>query len=360
MPLSLSTLRELGPRIDRRAAERLGVSQVRLQRSVLGLILGAVKGVSQDLHADIGFLALQPFFSTATGEFLDRLADRFLGGRRGATAAAGIIQVTFSAALQTLPINTLFSNGGQLYRTVEPISSSAGNLAVNVRIQAVELGVIGNRDASAQFTLERSLAFVDDIAVTIDAVDNGQEAETDDQLRARGLSARRTRVRVGTLADWVFWTISPQPLGAGIPGATRAWAFSETAGQIIVLYVKDGDPNSILPTAQEILDARPLYDLVRPAGLTYEVRAPLLVDMNPTLTVSLSPGAQLDVIEQAVSDYIDSVDLGGVVSVSQIIAAATAAGASSITVDSLAGQSPGVDVTLDNLSLPIPGVFTYG
>lgn len=192
--------------------------------------------------------------------------------------------------------------------------NSAG---VTVPITASDPGVEGNVSAGAITEIESGNPALNTVTNAV-ATQGGTEDETDEELRARILLEFEGR-GAGNINDYRRWALSR-------PGVGRVFVNPVYAGAgtvQVVLMTSTGDPVSaaVVTDVQTFID--PLVgtaDGEAPPGVTVNVTTPTTVAVSIVGVVAFKPGYSLDgtagtiaqraLIVQAITDYIDALDVG--------------------------------------------------
>lgn len=193
-------------------------------------------------------------------------------------------------------------------------NNSAG---VTVPVTALVAGAEGNVGSGAITEIESGDLALNAVTNTA-ALAGGTEEETDEELRARILLEFEGR-GAGNINDYRRWALS-RP-GVGRVFVNPVWNGPGTV-QVVVM-TSTGDPVSaaIVNDVQAYIDPTSgTSDGQAPPGVTVTVSTPTAVNVAVVGTVAFKPGYSLDgtagttaqraLIVQALSDYIDSLDVG--------------------------------------------------
>ena len=193
------------------------------------MLAAAVNG----LYGYLDWIARMAVPFTAAGEFLAGWG-AFKGlTYKGATQAA--LTVTYVAAgPATIDSGQAIGRGdsAQFVTTATVSVEAAGNLVVPV--QAVLAGAAGNTPPGAIMTLASPVSGVNSSGVAGAATTVGADVETDDNFRARVLTAFAQPPQGGALADYESWALAAA-------GVTRAWVqpLANGAGTVTVYIMMD-------------------------------------------------------------------------------------------------------------------------
>lgn len=184
-------------------------------------------------------------------------------------------------------------------------------------VEAVEAGQDGNLSALAITNLDTPNVGVDSV-YNANPITSGEEVETDEALRTRILFEFEGQGG-GSENDYRRWALSIA--GVGRVFVNPVWLGPGTV-QVVVMQ-EDGDAVSpeIVDAVQQYLDPIPgLGRGVAPVGAEVTVQTPAVVNIAVAGTVTFATGYSLDggggtiatraQIEQALSDYVDNLDVG--------------------------------------------------
>lgn len=309
-------------------------------RQVLDLTVGSTLRAILEANASVGlwmqWLILQVLqltrAATSSGVDLDSWMADFSLTRLPAMFATGT--VTFSRLAPTIPA---LIPPGTLVRTTDaamtfavttdqtnPLWSAAqagyalpaGTVSIDLPVVAQVAGASGNVQANMVSMLASAVPGVDVVINTMPFV-NGMEPESDAALRARfqgflGSLSRATRSAVGyaiiSIQQGLIYTITENIDGSG---AVRMGSF------VVIVDDGSGSPSPVL-----LSDVYAAIDAVRPLGSTFFVRAPDIIHMTLSMTVSLATDADRNAvvaqIVSAVTDYVDSLPIGAILPITRI------------------------------------------
>jgi uncharacterized phage protein gp47/JayE len=279
MSFNRPSLTEIIERTMRDAASRLTVPQLRRSNAVVytRTLSGAVHG----LYGAIAYAARQILPDTADSEFLDRHAACFGLERKRATKATGSVVFTFSQAIVDVPVGTVLqASNGSLFRTTSGVEQITGSEAVqgSAGVEAVEGGAAGNQVTGDVLTLLSPVAGVESEAEIV-AISGGIDEEDDESLRLRVGSRTRETPHGGSSSDYAQWCLE-------VPGVTRAWCYprEEGEGSVVVRFVCDGNPNSIIPDEEMLQRVARHLEETRPVTADVYVRPPVTQPVDVTIS----------------------------------------------------------------------------
>lgn len=350
MPFARPTLQDL---IDRAEAEfdaRIPGADSRLRRSILSVLARALAGAVYGLYGFLDFLARQLFPDTAEREFLDRWSGIWGVLRLAGAFAAGPVTVTGTNGT-AVPVGALLvrADGAELEIT---IGGTVSGGTATVTVTAVQAGTTGNTVAATALTFKNPVAGIDAGAVVAaGGIVGGEDAETDESLRARLLARIQQAPHGGSAADYVTWAKE-------IAGVTRAWCLPQQfgAGTVGVIFVRDDDSGSIIPDAGELAAVQAYIDVRRPVTAVVTVFAPTAVPLAFTIHVEPNTQAVKEAVAAALADLIRrEAEPGGTLLLSHIREAISqAVGENDYTM-----TAPSGNVTVTATQLTTMGVITW-
>lgn len=270
--------------------------------------------------------------STSSGVDLDSWMADFSLTRLAAIQATG--QVTFSRYTATaeavVPVGTLIqtADGTQRYAVVADTALShyvparnayvlpAGLTSAVVAIQASTAGSLGNAIAGAISVIGQSLPGIDTVTNTM-GLTNGSDAESDEAFRARFKNylqslSKATKGAIGyaisSYREGLTYTLTENQNPDG----------SEHLGFFFVV-VDDGSGS---PSDTLLAGVYNAIDAVRAVTVSFAVFRPDIEMADVGLSITTQPGYDhttlVGIVQQAVSDYVNSLPLGASLNVSRI------------------------------------------
>lgn len=267
------------------------------------LRLRAVAAEVFSLEAQADFVLRQSFPQTAVGEYLDRHA-ALRGVERGtAGKAKGVLRfyLTEAAAGEVdIPAGTeCMTAAGLAFQTTEGGKIGIGETECTVAAEAVEAGGAGNVAAETIVYIklfpERVAGVVNDAKFT-----GGEDAESDERLRARVLASYRTlpngankayyETKVLSMEGVEAVTVLPKKRGLG----TVDVLFSTTAG---------------VPTGEEVAKVQAMLDAQREICVDIAVSAAEAKEVDITIELAAKKDAAFETVcenvRQAVAAYFN-------------------------------------------------------
>lgn len=259
----------------------------------------------------------QAFAVTAEGRFLDLIAKDY--GLERTPAAAATVELAFTGVVNAvIPDGTSvgIENSDISFATIgDAVIGSGGRTTVTARCK--QPGALGNVNAD---TIRLLFDPVKDIWTVNNSrpASGGLNEESDEALRGRILYQKRNPEHGGTESDYKRWALS-------VTGVTYAEALNCNRGLGTVDVVVGADAE-IKRICEEVL-------------LLIEQKKPLGVDVivKPVIPVSWTVKAKVTGLNEtaaknAVYGYLRTVDIGGTVYLSKIVAALITAGATDATI----------------------------
>lgn len=269
MPFPIHSLGDLRRQARDHIAAFLPGADASIPNSVLRVLSDSNSGLAALQFQYLAWLANNLMPDTAETEWLDRHAQIWLGGRKPATFAAGVANVSGTPGV-VLPAGARWASGDIEYETLAAVTLGLG--PTNVGVQALTAGAAANRSAGDRLSISTATDGVDGVA-TVVVIEGGTDPESDDDLRTRVLLRIRKPPMGGSADDYVQWALA-------VPGVTRAWAspLEMGKGTVTVRFMMDGlRPPTGLPLTGDIADVQAYLDTVRPVAVKdLFVLAPIL------------------------------------------------------------------------------------
>ena len=292
--------------------------------SILRAVVESSSAVAMWLQGMILQLLAITRATTSTGSDLDSWVADYGVTRLPANRATGHVTFSrFTATNQaTIPAGVLIqsSDGSQQYAVIADASNInfypssglyillAGVQSITIPVQAVTAGFSANAAIGGINTIAQSISGVDSVANSV-AIENGSDAESDADLRARFIAyiaslSKATKQSVGYAASSLqiglnYVLVENQQLD----GTPKLGYF--------YLVVDDGTgypSSSLLSSVYNAVDA------VRPITSTFGIFAPTVLMADVSLVVTVDPSynnsSTLDLVSSAIKDYVNSLGLG--------------------------------------------------
>lgn len=287
--------------------------------------------------------------------------DATIFARLGASRATGTATFSrFSTSGQSvIPVGAVIStaDGAQQFAVVLDTGNAAyraplGGYLMDVGVSilalsvlAVTAGAAGNAVAGVVNTISSAITGVDTVTNAA-AFSGGQDAETDDALRARFRGYLQS-LREATPAALGFWIASLQ---AGVSyKLVEGELYDGTARRGFFYFVVDDGSGS--PPASLITAAGAAIDAHRAAGIEFATYAPVVVPVDATIALSVVSGADAaatrSAVQTAVAAFISSLPLAQPVFLSRIyqVAHDASGNLAEITALTLNGSAADVAIT---------------
>lgn len=283
---SLSTLRS---RIAADVSGRLLDGSPLRSRSVLSVLVYVWAGACHLMYGALQWYFSQFWIKTAEKEYLERKASTWGITRKAGARAVG--QVTFSGS-GIVPAGSVLRNDSGLLFTVDADVSVPGTGVVT----ASETGSASNLERGETLTLVQAVAGVSGSAVVV-SMTGGVDAETDDELRNRVLTALRNPPMGGSAADYVTWALE-------VPGVTRAWCYPLYLGlgTVGLSFVCDGQEDSPLPDEEMVRRVQEYIEERKPVTADVMVFAPRAVPVDIRLRIVPDTSAVREAVKAELHD----------------------------------------------------------
>ncbi len=278
--------------------------------SEVGLRLRVLAGELYRLETSLDWLERQAFPQTATGEQLDLHGAQRGVTRQPATKATGVVSFSRYLPLSfdlVVPKGTVCATSGEPvveYETTEDAVLKAGNLTIEVPVQAVVAGSSGNAAAGYVTTLVNAPTGIN-YAANESAITGGKDQEEDEPYRQRVLDAYGHSPN-GANADYY------REIALGHEGITMVQVIPRASGAGTVdLYVWGEDD---VPS-QDVMDSlQAELEQQREISVTVSVKAAQKVPMG--IPVKLKVPEEVDFewgvaeTQKAVTAYFDTLGIG--------------------------------------------------
>ena len=304
------------------------------------------------LYVQADWVTRQAFPQTAEGEYLDYHAQLRSLERKPALPAQGTVRFTAGEAAQsdrTVPQGTVCMTAGLVrFATTQAAVLPAGELTVDVPVQALEPGTAGN--VSAQTVVSMAVAPMGIASCTNpQAFAGGADGEGDEELRARILDTFR---RLPNGANAAFYeqgalsfdqvaaaAVIPKPRGLG-------------SVDVIVSTLAGTPGEELLEQLQDYFEQR------REIAVDVQVKAPTPVTVNVAVQVKAKGGWDktqvLDQVEEALEGWFDGKLLGQDVLLARLGSLIYGCDG----VENYAVSAPAADLAVDADELPVLGTLS--
>ena len=304
------------------------------------------------LYVQADWVTRQAFPQTAEGEYLDYHAQLRSLERKPALPAQGTVRFTAGEAAQSdraIPEGTVCMTAGLVrFATTQAAVLPAGELTVDVPVQALEPGTAGN--VSAQTVVSMAVAPMGIASCTNpQAFAGGADGEGDEELRARILDTFR---RLPNGANAAFYeqgalsfdqvaaaAVIPKPRGLG-------------SVDVIVSTLAGTPGEELLEQLQDYFEQR------REIAVDVQVKAPTPVTVNVAVQVKAKGGWDktqvLDQVEETLESWFDGKLLGQDVLLARLGSLIYGCDG----VENYAVSAPAADLAVDAGQLPVLGTLS--
>ena len=304
------------------------------------------------LYVQADWVTRQAFPQTAEGEYLDYHAQLRSLERKPALPAQGTVRFTAGEAAQSdraIPEGTVCMTAGLVrFATTQAAVLPAGELTVDVPVQALEPGTAGN--VSAQTVVSMAVAPMGIASCTNpQAFAGGADGEGDEELRARILDTFR---RLPNGANAAFYeqgalsfdqvaaaAVIPKPRGVG-------------SVDVIVSTLAGTPGEELLEQLQDYFEQR------REIAVDVQVKAPTPVTVNVAVQVKAKGGWDktqvLDQVEETLEGWFDGKLLGQDVLLARLGSLIYGCDG----VENYAVSAPAADLAVDADELPVLGTLS--
>ncbi|MBL0387930.1 baseplate J/gp47 family protein [Tumebacillus sp. ITR2] len=264
------------------------------------------------------------FVSSSSGSFLERRCNERGVFRKIGTPASGEVLFTRSSPSPigiTLKQGTLLAtmDGKIEFVVLQDVPLPQGWASVVAPVTCISIGRAGNLAAGTPLQVVGiTVMGVQNVTVGDGGLTGGVDTESDEDLRARYLFVIRNPQNGGTAADYLVWAMEVQGVVHAIP-----LPLNRGPGTVDVV-VSDGS----IPSDELVQTVTDHIETKRPVGADVLVLKPVAHSIDIAATVTASTGYTIDALDisvkQAITNYLGSIPIGGVIRVAGIYQAAMA------------------------------------
>lgn len=282
----------------------------RLRNSVVGIVNRVVAGGLDGLYKYADRLNRNAWPDTCDVESLPDHGARWGKPRLPASRATGTARLV-GVDGSTIDLGKILQRGdGFQYVALEAGVIAAG--VVDIDIEAVEPGQLGNAVAGTSLSLATPIPGVNSGASAYTEISGGSDIEDPEAWRARILARVRETPQAGAEYDFEQWALE-------VPGVTRAWCYprEQGAGTVVVRFVRDNDL-SIIPDAGEVAAVQAYLEARDHVTSTVYAVAPIATPQNYTIQLLPDSPAIRAAVEAELRDlYRREAKPGGTMLISQ-------------------------------------------
>lgn len=283
-----------------------------------GSLINTVAGVAVTVKRDAERLAIREFsktfFATAQGADLDRLADDHLQlARNPASSSLGFVTVYRSSAsgANTIPGETILIDAdGREYKVTE--ATLVTGTSSLLPVQAVAAGQTTNRPGQSRFfpkstTDAWTANFPGLQLIAVQGMSGGNEAETDDEFRAR-ISEFYVSARRATIPALRYIALTVPQVRRVVVDESR---IRPERGGYVIVYVTDGSDQANQLMAREV--QRVLDRSGKAAGVVVNVYPAAVVSIPVSVRMTQRAGGDPRAIQRALDaglKFMSSLPIG--------------------------------------------------
>lgn len=302
--------------IDRNAATmqaETGSELALARRNNLNVLARVNAGAVHGLYGHLAWQAQQQFPDTAESEYLRRWADCFDLAPVEAGFARAVVQLQGNVGAN-VPAGTRLAKQGGLSWLTDAAATLLDGTAL-VAITAELAGAASSVASGETLRLVSPVAGVASAAIVQAAgLISGADAETDSQLAQRVLARLRDAPHGGARHDYIAWAKQ-------LPGITRVWPLPRwlADGNVGVAFVRDNDPDGIIPTPAEVAALQTLLNASAPLNAHPVVFAPTAVAVDIALKITPDTPTTRAAVAASLADlFAHEATLGGLMRVTHI------------------------------------------
>lgn len=261
--------------------------------------------VAQDnikLYELINKIWINSFGLTATGIYLDMKVSEVGLERKQGTKAKGVVR--FSGKVGTkIPFNTVVLCDNLQYITKYDCSIGADGF-IETEIEATNIGSEYNLVPNKINKVGTTIQGIESVSNT-EAIVDGVDIETDEELRSRYLIKVREPATSGNAYHYKKWALEVKGVGA-----VKVYPLHNGAGTVKVVVV-GSDGNSV--TSEKLEEIRNHIDTLRPIGATVTVDNANAVIINVSVNIRKNSIVSIEDIKSNLTtklkEYISQVNL---------------------------------------------------
>lgn len=253
----------------------------------------AQTGVSHALHGHLAYIGKQPFANLCDIFFLKILTA--IDGFEKNTATFTQLNLSGTGIEDSVLIagTTYKRSDGQKYTTDSEATVVEG--VFTVVVTAVTAGAATAMTAGEKLSLENSVSGIDSEANVDSTATEGEDAETDEEWRARYLEFRRNPPQGGAALDYIT-------LAKKISGVSQAWVLPGHFGEstIGVTFLDGGE----IPSDPKVEEVEDYLVLNGSAAAVITAFAPGELVQNVTVKIKPNTSAVRDAVTVALQEMI--------------------------------------------------------
>lgn len=290
------------------------------EASDIGIRLKVLAGEIYSVCAAVDWLKAQTFAQTAAQAQLEMRAQERGLSRKPAAAASGTLTFGRGTALWfgvSIPKGTVCASSGvgaARYVTTQDAALPQGSLSVDVPAAAQEAGAAGNANPATVTVLVTPPASIETVTNPT-AFTGGEDAESDDSLRARLLAAYAAPAN-GTNAAWYRQT------AMACDGIHSANVVPRANGVGTVAVYLGGEGTA--PSAAQVQAVSDMLGAAKEINVNVTVQAAQTVAVDVACTVKnggmMTDAAMVTACRQAILEYFGGLEAGEAVTLSAMTA----------------------------------------
>jgi uncharacterized phage protein gp47/JayE len=257
----------------------------------------------EQLYSNLDVIFTSIYAQFASESYLDLRAEEFGLTRKPANKAIGRIDVTGTNGT-IVPVGTLFStvvlqgSEGRAIRFETTEQATIGAGVANIPSIAEEGGIAGNVGSGTITQLVSTVVGIASITNNI-AFTGGTDKETDVDFRERFLVFVRNPISGGNKADYVTW--AQEVAGVGLASTIPIWNGPGTVKVLILDTAGDPASAGLITNVQNYISpTASLGEGKAPIGANVTVAAPDVIDIDVSVNITITAGADGPTVEAAV------------------------------------------------------------
>jgi uncharacterized phage protein gp47/JayE len=251
----------------------------------------AVATALEDGYIEMDTIIDKAFAETAYDEYLDKRTAELGVYRKQATKATTTITVTGTDGT-IIPLGTRFFVDTVYFASTESETISSGT--ANILVECEEPGMVGNVPANSIVNAEPILGVMG--VTNPNAVTNGTNIETDDELRERYFEKVQTPSTSGNAQHYINWC--KEVAGVGDAKVLPLWNGNGTVKCVIINSNKRAADSALITTVTTNVEAQ------RPIGATVTTVSATELTLNISVDVDLVAGYDLPTVQTSITNTL--------------------------------------------------------
>lgn len=257
-------------------------------------IYDAVVGVAtalEDGYIEMDSIIDKAFAETAYDEYLDKITAELGVYRKPATKATTTITVTGTNGT-IITLGARFFVDSVYFTSTESKTITSGSVSILVECEVT--GAIGNVPANSIVNIEPTQGV--NSVTNLNAVTNGTDKESDEELKERYFEKVRTPATSGNAQHYINWC--KEVIGVGDAKVLPLWNGNGTVKCVVINSNKRAADSELITSVTSNIEVQ------RPIGATVTVESAIELPIDISVDVDLSPGYDLISVQTAITETL--------------------------------------------------------